>query len=143
MDEVFGRIRERLQGWSEEGVRLAKTLVQEMSRPLPGPLQGAPAFLVRYLIGDALADELEIDEGGYLPLFVRSTDVLECIAKRLRTNAFGEVMVSALSSAITRYALRAFITESQGVDPGFSIDPGIANRWGVQTGPELKHPLSP
>jgi hypothetical protein len=57
-------------------------------------------------------------------------------------NAFGEVMVSALSSAITRYALRAFITESRGIDPAFSIDPGIANRWGIQTGPEVRQPLS-
>jgi hypothetical protein len=145
MDDAFGRLREKLQGKSEEGVRLAKTLVQEMSRPLPGPLQGAPAFLVRYLIGDTLADELEIEAGGYLQLFVRRTEALERIAKRLRVNAFGEVMVSALSSAITRYALRAFITESRSIDPGFSgfsIDPGIANRWGIQTGPEVRQPLS-
>ena len=141
MDKVFGRLRERLQCKSDEGVRLAKTLVQEMSRPLPGPLQGAPAFLVRYLIGDALADELEIEAGGYLQLFLRRTGALEGITKQLRANAFGEVMVSALSSAITRYALRAFISESRGIDPGFSIDPGIANRWGVQTGPELRQPL--
>jgi hypothetical protein len=142
LDDVFARLRQRLQGTSEEGVRLAKTLVQEMSRPLPGPLQGAPAFLVRYLIGDVLANELEIDAGGYVQLFVRHSRALEGIAKWLRVNAFGEVMVSALSSAITRYALRAFITESRGIDPAFSIDPGIANRWGIQTGPEVRQPLS-
>jgi ER-bound oxygenase mpaB/B'/Rubber oxygenase, catalytic domain len=136
LDAVFGRLRQRLQGPSDEGLRLTKTLLQEMSRPLPGPLQGAPAFLVRYLIGDELANDLEIDKGGYWQLLIRRTGALECMAKRLRVNALGELTVSALSNTITRYALRTFVVETSGGDPGFSLDPAVANRWGVQVGPE-------
>jgi hypothetical protein len=141
MDALFARIRKRLGGRTEEGIRLTKTLVQEMSRPLPGPMQGAPAFLVRYFLGDAAADQLEVDAGGYGQLFVRRTGLLGQLAKRTRMNPFGQVTVTALSSAITRYALRAYITQTQGVDPGFTIDPGIANRWGIQIGPQISAPV--
>jgi hypothetical protein len=142
MDAVFARIRKKLGGSSEDGVRLTKTLVQEMSRPLPGPLQGAPAFLVRYFIGDDAADKLDVDTGGYTQLLLSRTGLLAQLAKRTRVNPFGQVVVSALSSAITRYALRAYITQTQGVDPGFTIDPGIANRWGIQTGPQISAPIT-
>ena len=67
MDKVFGRLRgttpvqERRGRSSREDPRCRRC-----RDPLPGPLQGAPAFLVRYLIGDDLADELG-DRGGWLP----------------------------------------------------------------------------
>jgi hypothetical protein len=50
-------------------------------------------------------------------------------------------MMSALSHTVTRYALRAFVAQSRGSERGFSIDPRIANQWGIQTGPEVRQPL--
>jgi hypothetical protein len=141
MDDLVGRLRQRLQGQTEAGPRLAKALVQELSYPLPRPTQGAPAFFVRYLIGDEHADQLEIGAGGYVQLLVRRTGALASVAKRARVNPLGELMMSALSHTVTRYALRAFVAQSRGSERGFSIDPRIANQWGIQTGPEVQEPL--
>ena len=44
-------------------------------------------------------------------------------------------MVSALSSTITRYALRAFVSESRGIDPGFCHRPGNRQPVGRTDGP--------
>jgi hypothetical protein len=140
MDALFGRLRQRLQHRNDAGVRLATTLVQELSYPLPRPFQGAPAFFIRYLVGDDKADQLGVGAGRYFELFVRRTGALETIARRTRVNPFGEQTMSLLSRTVTRYALRNFVAESRGGDGGFSIDPRIANQWGVQMGPELRAP---
>jgi hypothetical protein len=140
IDALFNRLRCRLQGETDAGARLAKTLVQELSYPLPRPLQGAPAFFVRYLIGDEKADKLQVGEGGVVELAVLRTGALENLAKRVRENQLGETMMSLLSHTVTRYALRMFVAQSRGSDRAFSIDPRIANQWGVQIGPELREP---
>jgi hypothetical protein len=137
MDALFERLRQRLEGESEEGRRLAKTLVQDFSYPLPRQIQGAPAFVVRYLIGDNRANMLDIDAGGYAELLVRRTRVLEMLAKRTRATFVGELMLSAVSQMFTRYALRLFVARSRESERGLTIDPHTASRWGIQTGPEL------
>jgi hypothetical protein len=136
MDELFNRLRRRLQGPTEQGRRLAATLVQDMSYPLPGPIQGGPAFVIRYLIGDHHADELEIEAGGYAELLIRRTRALERLARRTRTSLLGQLTLLAVGQALTRYALRAFQSPARGKEPGITIEPRIAGRWGIQTPPE-------
>lgn len=141
LDAVYRRLATRLQGGTAEGQRLTKTLVQELAYPLPRPLDRAPAFLVRYLIGDARANQLEVERGGYAELLTARTGALERVARRAPHSRLGRLTFSPLSQAVTRYALRTFVSQSRGRNRGFVIDPAIASRWGVQTGPEVRLPL--
>jgi hypothetical protein len=143
MDALYRYLRERLQGRTDEGRRLAKTLVQELSYPLPRPLNRAPAFVVRYLIGDFHANQLEIQKGGYSELLTFRTGALERVARRAPVSRLGRLTLAPLSQVLTRYALRAFVSQSRGRDRGIMIEPATAARWGVQTGPEVRAPLRP
>jgi ER-bound oxygenase mpaB/B'/Rubber oxygenase, catalytic domain len=143
MDTLFRRLRTLLEDETEQGRRLAKTLVQDFSYPLPRPLQGGPAFIVRYLIGDDAADKLDISGGGYAGLLARHTGALERLAQQTRTSVFGEYVLSAMAQMLTRYALRNFIARSRESTRGLTIDPHTASRWGVETGPELLIQESP
>jgi hypothetical protein len=141
MDALYRRLGERLQGGTDEGRRLAKTLVQELSHPLPRPLDRAPAFFVRYFIGDAHADELEIEKGGYAELLTCRTGALERSARRAPYGRLARLTFPPVSQALTRYALRAFVSQARGRDAGITIEPATAARWGIQTGPEVRSPL--
>ena len=138
MDSLYADFRRRLMGPTDQGRRLAKSLVQELAYPLPNMLQGAPAFFVRYLIGDERADQLEIEAGGYTELLIRRTGLLGRIAESTRDHRLGGLTMGALSQAVTRYALKAFVSQSRSSDRGFAIAPQIARRWGIQTGPEAR-----
>lgn len=136
MDCVFHDLRGRLSGQSVQGRRLAKTLVQDFSYPLPRPMQGGPAFVVRYLLGDDQADLLDIHGGGYTGLVVRRSHALERLAMRTRTNYIGELMLGAVAQSLTRYALRHFVARSLDSERGLRIEPHTASRWGIQIGPD-------
>jgi hypothetical protein len=139
MDALFARLRSRLQGPTEQGGNLATTLVQELSKSLPVG-QGAPAFFVRYLIGDERAYQLEISAGGYAELMFRRSGALERLARRTRVSTLGRLVSRPLSQAITRYALRTFVSRSRVDDRGLEISPRIATQWGIQIGPEVRSP---
>ena len=138
MDDLAHRLAARLQGPSDAGARLAKTLVQELAYPLPNRAHGAPDFLVRYMVGDAQADALQLGAGGYAQLLVRQSGALEAVARHARATRLARLAIPKVSEAITRYALRVFVSQSRGTASGFSIEPRIANRWGVQTGSEIR-----
>jgi hypothetical protein len=141
MDDLARRLGTRLQGPTDEGARLAKTLAQELSYPLPGRAHGAPAFLMRYMVGDEQGNDLELGAGGYAQLVVRGSGALEAIARRARVSRLARLAIPKASEAITRYALRVFVSQSRGTGSGFNIEPRIANLWGVQTGSEIRPPL--
>ena len=141
MDDLARRLARRLQGPTDAGARLAKTLVQELSYPLPGPAQGAPNFLVRYMIGNAQGDDLDLGAGGYGQLLALRSGALEAVARYARGSRLGHLAIPRVSESITRYALRVFVSQSRGTGSGFSIEPRIANLWGVQTGSEIRPPL--
>jgi hypothetical protein len=141
MDALYRRLAARLQGGTTEGRRLTKTLVQELAYPLPRPLDRAPAFFVRYFVGDRRADLLEVERGGYFELLTSRTGALQRAARRAPNSRLGKLTFSPLSQAVTRYALRTFVSQSRGKDRGFVIDPATASRWGVQTGPEVRSPV--
>jgi hypothetical protein len=136
MDGVFAELQQRLTGETEAGRRLAKTLVQDFAYPLPRPMQGGPAFMVRYLLGDCLANKLDIRGGGYSGLLVRRTGVLEMLATRTRKTYAGELLLSAVAQSLTRYALRHFVARSLDSERGLRIEPHTASRWGIQIGPD-------
>lgn len=143
MDRVFTELKGRLSGPSEQGRRLAKTLVQDFSYPLPRPMQGGPAFVVRYLLGDDRADMLDIQGGGYTGLVVRRTRALERLATRTRASYAGELVLGAVAQSLTRYALRHFVARSLESERGLRIEPHTASRWGIQIGPDPSTSLAP
>jgi hypothetical protein len=138
MDDLTDRYEARLLHQSEEGSRLAKTLVQELAYPLPQFARGAPDFLVRYMLGDKHADDLDIGDGGYFQLLVRRSGLLDAAATQIRRTRVGQLGVPRLSEPLTRYALRIFIAQSRGTQTGFSVDSRIANTWGVTMGAEVR-----
>jgi hypothetical protein len=141
MDSLYRRLAQRLQAPTEQGRRLAKTLVQELAYPLPRPLQGAPEFIVRYFVGDGHADALDIGRGGYAELLIRQTGALERVARRAPSSLVGRLTLRPISQLVTRYALRAFVAQSRGRGSGVTIEPGIASGWGIDTGSEVGSPL--
>ena len=135
MDRTYDHLAARLQGPSEAGRRMAKALTQELAFPLPRRLQGIPAYIARYLIGAERADDLDIERGGYVELFLSHSAVLEYWTKRARTGAVGRMTIGVLSRNVTRFALRAFITQARWSERGLTIDPRIAGKWGIQIPP--------
>jgi ER-bound oxygenase mpaB/B'/Rubber oxygenase, catalytic domain len=142
MDSLYRRLAQRLQESTEQGRRLTKTLVQELTYPLPRPLQGAPEFIVRYFIGAAHADDLDVGRGGYAELVIRHSGVLERVARRAPSSLVGRATFRPISQLVTRYALRAFVAQSRGNDRGVAIARPIAGQWGIQMGSEVRAPRS-
>ena len=102
MDDLTRRLGRRLQGPTNEGARLAKTLAQELAYPLPSRAHGAPDFLVRYMIGDDHGDDLELGAGGYGQLLVRSSGALEALARRAGMSRIGRFAIPKVSEPIAR-----------------------------------------
>jgi ER-bound oxygenase mpaB/B'/Rubber oxygenase, catalytic domain len=136
MNHQYEYFRGHLLGGTEQGRRLAKALVQELTYPLPNAFNAAPSFLIRYFISDDLANKLEIEEGGYAQVLVRRSKALQWFAEELRSSRVGKVGVALMSDAVTRYALRTFVSQARTSEGGFAIGPQIASRWGIQVGPE-------
>jgi hypothetical protein len=137
MDALYEWLSKELQGPTSQGCRLAKTLVQELSLPLPRPLEGAPAVVVRYLIGDDKADKLQVERGGFTELLTVRTGRLEELIRRSPRVPGGPMLMSMAGATLTRYALREFVARSRGSERGLRLDPTIAARWGIQIGPEV------
>lgn len=142
LDALYYRLAERLQRPTEQGQRLAKALMQELRYPMPRPLQSAPDFIVRYLIGDEHADQLDIGRGGYAELLIRHTGALERVARLAPSSLVGRATLRPISQLVTRYAMRAFVAQSRGSDRGVAIARPVARTWGIQTGPEVRAPKS-
>lgn len=138
LDCLYRWLSEDLQHSTSQGCRLTKTLVQELALPLPRPLERMPGAVARYLIGDDKADRLQIERGGYIELLTVRTRMLQRLAARSTRLPVGPKLMSATGQALTRYALREFVSRSRGSDRGLRIDPATAARWGVQLGPELR-----
>jgi hypothetical protein len=140
MDRTYRHLAQQLQGPSDAGRRMAKALMQELAFPLPRPLQGAPSFIARYLIGPDHANMLEIEEGGFVELFIGKSRLLEYWTTRARAGPVGRFSVGLLSRSVTSYAIRAFITQARWSERGLTIDPRIAAKWGIQIPPEPRTP---
>lgn len=137
MDALYGWLSTELQHPTSQGWRLAKTLVEELALPLPRPLEGMPAVVVRYLIGDEKADCLQVERGGFTELLAVRTGRLEELVRRGSRVPGGPMLMSLAGTTLTRYALREFVARSRGSERGLRLDPAIAARWGVQVGPEV------
>ena len=74
-------------------------------------------------------------EGGYVELFLSHSALLEFWTRRTRTGAVGRLSIGVLSRNVTRFALRAFITQARWSERGLTIDPRIAGKWGIQIPP--------
>ena len=136
MDATYDHLARKLQGPSAAGQRMAKALMQELAYPLPRPMQGAPAFITRYVIGADHANGLEIEEGGYLELLLTQTGALGQLAKWAQAGPLRRVSVGQLSRTVTQYALRAFIAQARWSERGLTVDPRIAAKWGIQLPPQ-------
>jgi hypothetical protein len=67
----------------------------------------------------------------------RRTGALERLAKSTQTSVLGRHTLAAVAQMLTRYALRNFVARSRESERGLTIEPHMASRWGVETGPEL------
>ena len=114
MDALYGWLSTELQHPTSQGCRLAKTLVEELALPLPRPLEGMPAVVVRYLIGDKKADWLQVERGGFTELLAVRTGRLEELVRRGSRVPGGPMLMSLAGTTLTRYALREFVARSRG-----------------------------
>jgi ER-bound oxygenase mpaB/B'/Rubber oxygenase, catalytic domain len=143
MDPVYRDLAEKLQKESEQGRRMTKALLQELAYPLPRVLQGFPAFLARYFIGDKHANALDIEQGGYVELLLTGSGALDRLAQRARSKPERGLTIKLATELVTRYALRTFVAQSRWSERGLKIDKRIAAKWGVQVPPEPGPPSRP
>ena len=140
MDLTYDHLAKLLQEPSDAGRRMTKALMQELAYPLPQPLQRAPAFVARYLIGNNHADMLDIEQGGFFELAVAQSGALRKFTELARAGWVGRLSLGLVSRTVTRYALRTFITQSRWSERGLTIEPRIAGKWGIQIPPEPRTP---
>ena len=125
----------RLQEGSDQGRRMTKALLQELAYPLPQAMQGFPAFLTRYFVGDK-ADGLGVEKGGYVELLLSGTSILDHLARDARSRPVRRLTIHLVTELVTRYALRAFVAQARWSERGLMIDKRIAAKWGVQVPPD-------
>lgn len=130
-------VRRRQFGASTSGRELMAALLEQGSQLAPPGLRGLPASTVRYYVGDATADLLDVPPAGWTRLMFRP---LADISRRLSLERLHHHLLSALSERIgfgmLTLAVRA---ERYGGRPAFQVPTSLAARWNLplsnQSGP--------
>lgn len=124
--------RRRNHARSDAGVEMTAALLEQASAVVPRGLRGLPASAIRFYIGDATADLLEVPSADWtLRLFsplARLTRVTTYVKAhgRLRHS-----LSSRMGQAMLDAAVRA---ERGGNRPNFQIPTTLADRWNVKAG---------
>lgn len=140
LDDVYKHLATKLQHHSHQGARMTKALMQELAYPLPERLQGAPAFIARYLLSEKHADDLGIERGGYTELVLNSSGLLLSWSRLARLNSVSRLGIALISRQVSEYAVRVFISQARWSERGLKIDPQVASRWGIELPPKPPDP---
>jgi hypothetical protein len=109
--ELGDRIASRQHAGSAHGRALMAALLAGMEDHVPG-LRSAPRSLVRYLVGDALADQLGVPEGGFAPEHLAALRLLPGAPARTLAG-----VARRLSPVVGRPLLRAVVAAKLGAAP--------------------------
>jgi hypothetical protein len=122
-------VRQRQFGPSESGAKLMAALLEQGTRLAPPGLRGLPAATVRYYVGDATADILQVPKADWTrnlfgPLADLSRKVsLEKLHRQLLQGVSQKIGFGMLSLAVRaeRYGDRA----------PFQVPTSLATRWNI------------
>lgn len=122
-------VRRRQFGPSESGRELMAALLHQGTRLAPPGLRGLPASTVRYCVGDATADMLNVPKADWTrilfgPLADLSRQVsLEDLHRRLLQSLSQKIGFGMLSLAVK--------AERYGDRPPFQVPTSLAARWDI------------
>jgi hypothetical protein len=122
-------VRRRQFGPSEPGPILMAALLEQGTRLAPPGLRGLPAATVRYYVGDATADLLQVPPANWtMHLFGPLAD----LSRRVSLEKLHRRLLQALSAKIgfgmLSLAVRA---ERYGDRPAFAVPTSLAARWNL------------
>ena len=129
-------VRRRQFGPSESGIALMAALLEQGTRLAPPGLRGLPATTVRFYVGDATADLLNVPKADWTEnLFGPLADLsrlvsLEELHRRLLQGLSEKIGFGMLSLAVR--------AERYGDRPPFEVPTSLAARWEIPAykGPE-------
>lgn len=134
LDEAFRRRHQRTG--AEHGVLLSDALVTMMQGYLPGwaqPLRGVPATLIRYLVGDDVADLTAIPASDWTRLVFAP---MRLAASRVRLAPFARAITRRVGTTMGRRLLAEFARrELRGERPGFAVPEQLARTWKLRRVP--------
>ena len=122
-------VRRRQFGASDSGTMLMAALLEQGDRLAPPGLRGLPAATVRFYVGDATADLLQVPKADWTRyLFGPLAD----LSRRVSLDEMHRRLLQKLSEKIgfgmLSLAVRA---ERYGDRPGFQVPTSLAARWNI------------
>jgi hypothetical protein len=122
-------VRRRQFGPSEPGPVLMASLLEQGTRLAPPGLRGLPAATVRYYVGDATADLLQVPQANWTKnLFGPLAD----LSRRVSLEKLHRRLLQAVSEktgfGMLSLAVRA---ERYGDRPSFQVPTSLATRWNI------------
>ena len=138
-DELTAAIRRRQQRPSLEAQEMMGALLGLLESEMPRSLNSLPRSLVRYLVGNEVADMLAIRPSTSIDLLF---DPLRRIMAAVSLIQEHNRMVRSASERLGRRMMRAFLGAERGDRrAAFSIPTQLAHRWGVAApGPTVDAP---
>ncbi len=129
-EEAWAAIRKRQTAHSPEGVEMTAALVGLLQKQMPPGQHHLPPTLIRYLVGDEVADLLSVARPSRI-------DDAELSALRRATAVMGrdaehDRVVRRLGERLGRLMFEAFlVAERGGTRASFALPDELADRWGV------------
>jgi hypothetical protein len=124
-------VRRRQFGASESGATLMAALLEQGDRLAPPGLRGLPAATVRYYVGDATADLLQVPNADWTRLLFGP---LADLSRRVSLEKLHRRLLQALSEKIGFGMLALAVRSGRyGDRPAFEVPTSLANRWNIPT----------
>lgn len=134
-EELYGLVRRRQMGPSEAGRTLAAALLDAMRGWVPGEMfDGAPVAYTRHLIGDELAEMLDIPPVDWTAFVLRVGGLID---DWLDPDDDSSGLLSAVAKPFSRALMTGATTAirgSKGVP--LSIPESLRGSWRLERGPE-------
>ena len=124
-------VRRRQFGPSQPGPILMAALLEQGTRLAPPGLRGLPAATVRYYVGDATADILDVPKADWTKnLF----GPLAALSRRVSLEKVHRRLLQAVSEKIGFGMLSLAVQAERGGDrPAFEVPTSLAARWNIPT----------
>ena len=122
-------VRRRQFGPSQPGPILMAALLEQGTRLAPPGLRGLPAATVRYYVGDATADLLDVPKADWTKnLF----GPLAALSRRVSLEKVHRRLLQAVSEKIGFGMLSLAVQAERGGDrPAFEVPTSLAARWNI------------